>query len=120
MTALRFSIRAVAVGLVLFAFLWLFIRQGLRQVPSLALMIVLVNVLLTSLIYWWVSAAPESFSFSQRYLLTLVVKLILQLLLVAVAGLADPAALVANAVFALICHLAFLVLEVIALYNKAR
>lgn len=119
MTPLRFTMAATAAGLLLLSALRA-ISSGLPQMPTMAVPVVLANVGMTALIYRWVSSAPEHFSFSQRYLLSLVAKILMQLVVMAGAGLADPPSLVATAVFALVCHVVFLLLEVFALYKKVR
>lgn len=118
MSLIRFVALAVVLGLLLMAGLLFSMDNGLVQTPALSLPIVFFNLIITAITYGWVGASQQPLISGQRYLLAMVIRILLQLTVIVLAGLAYPASMVATAIFAVICHSAYLLLEVGALYFK--
>ena len=117
MTVFRFAFLLVLAALLLWGLAVLIPVQGGLK-PTMVFP-VMVPTLLMNLISWnWTSRKPAGEGMVSRFLTSLVVKMILQLVLIMIFFQVQPDAGAANAMFAVICHVVGLALEVRALYRS--
>lgn len=86
--------------------------------PSLLLELLIINVLVTFVIYRWLFKLQNPQLFVNGYLLSIVVKLIFYSGLLLTIRITSPQALLANAVLVLACYIIFTILEVAVLFLK--
>ena len=111
---------AIALGLTTYLAVRWGIGSGWFSQPSLLLELIVINVLVTFIIYRWLFKLQNPQLFVNGYLLSIVVKLIFYSGLLLTVRIISPQALLANAILVLACYIIFTVLEVAVLFLKVR
>lgn len=113
-----FLLVAAIIGLVVYTA----VRVGVGRLwfpePTLTVLIIVINVLVTSGIYRWLFSTISPPLFVNSYLLSIVMKLIFFSFFLLILRLAIPHTLLANAVLLLVCYFTFTILEVWVLFIK--
>jgi hypothetical protein len=118
MRPIVFLLVAAATGLVTYIIVLTGVSNLWFSRPSLTVEIIIVNVLITSGIYGWLSRTHAPPLFVNSYLLSIVMKLIFYSFLLLMLRLTSPQTLYANAVLVLACYFIFTILEVAVLFLK--
>ncbi len=120
MRPVTFLVTAAATGLVVNFFIWIGGNKLWFSIPSMAAQIIVVNVVVTSAIYFWLARTREAGAFLNSYLLSIVLKLGLFSFLLVLVRLVSPQTLTGNAVLILACYFIFTFLEVAVLFVKVN
>ncbi|MFM7195165.1 MAG: hypothetical protein ACKORJ_07015 [Bacteroidota bacterium] len=94
------------------------LSSGLR--PTFIAPVVTVSLLMNIMSWSWTQRSGEFQDSGRRFLTALVLKMIAQLALVVIVSRMDPQAMEANALFAMVCHITGLSLEVGWLYRRKQ
>ena len=111
MSFFRFFIWSVFLGLLLLTGFRLTPLSGAGPVPEIFPLIILSNLLITSIIYQWIRLSPDRQSLTYRYLFAIVLKLVFNFSLLLIIAVLINGALTSAAVLVLVCHLSFTALE---------
>jgi hypothetical protein len=118
MKAGKFLFIAVLLGAITYLVVKWGVDSGWFSQPSLLLELVIINVLVTFVIYRWLIKLQNPQLFINGYLLSIVVKLIFYAGLLLAIRIINPKVLSANAILVLACYLIFTILEVTVLFLK--
>ena len=120
MKPIFFFLSAIATGLLVFVFVWMGTSKDWFSTPSLTNESIMVTVVVTSAIYFWLSRIKVAGAFVNSYLLSIVLKLGFFSLLLVLVRLVSPPSLTANAILILSCYFVFTFLEVVVLFVKVN
>ena len=115
-----FTLCSISTGVAIYSFAFWGNARFWFDLPSLSIEIIIINVVVTSLIYWWLARVKAPDRFINSYLLSIVLKLFFYTSLLLGVRLVAPNALALNAVFLIVCYLLFTVLEVMVLFVKVN
>jgi hypothetical protein len=113
-----FLLIASVVGLIIYFLVQAGASNAGFSRPTLTTEIILMNVLITAGIYWWLSRPAAPLLFVNSYLLSIVMKLIFYSSFLLMVRLMSSQSLYGNAVLVLICYFIFTILEVAVLFLK--
>jgi hypothetical protein len=94
--------------------------SGIFRTPSYAAQIVLYVAASTGLIYYLVQRRDGALFFTQSYLLSIVVKILMGCAFILIVLYVDPTEASANATLFIVCYLLFTTVEVIFLFNTVK
>lgn len=120
MKPFSFSVLTAFVGAAIIAFVFWGGDKQWFTVPSMTIEMIIINVLVTALIYTWLFKVTTPDRFVNSYLLSIVLKLLFYTALLLGIRLIAPTTLVANAVLVMVCYFIFTVLEVSVLFLKVN
>ncbi len=120
MRPIVFLLTAAATGLVVNFFIWIGGNKLWFPIPSMAVPIILVNVVVTSAIYFWLVRIKAAGAFVNSYLLSIVLKLGFFSFLLVLVRLVSQQTLIGHAVLILACYFIFTFLEVAVLFVKVN
>jgi hypothetical protein len=120
MRPIYFLLLAIGTGLLVFAFVSMGENNNWFIAPSLTYEIIVVNVVVTSAIYFWLSRIKIAGAFVNSYLLSIVMKLGFFSVFLVMVRLVSPQFLTANAILILSCYFVFTFLEVMVLFVKVN
>jgi hypothetical protein len=115
-----FGLLAVTTGCTIYGLTWLMALAGWFVMPSMALIILTLGVFITISIYVVLHRTQEPTLFTNLYLLTIGLKLILFGVVLFVIRFLAVADLPANALFLLALYVALTILEVGVLYRRVN
>ena len=115
-----FFLIAVLLGLATYLFVILGEQLLWFGRPSFTFEIIMINVIVTSGIYWWLSDSKPAQLFTSSYLLSIVMKLIFFSTLLLLIRIVFPESLRPNVILLLICYVVFTGHEVISLFRKVN
>lgn len=118
MSVLKFLLFCLALGALLFLVVSFGIQSGWFTKPSLAMEIIALNILATTLLYRWLLKIHGTPLFNNAYLGSIVLKLFLYCGVLITVRIVSPEALIPNAILLLICYTLFTILEVTVLFLK--
>lgn len=120
MSFFRFFLWSILIGAIL---LTGFQRMDLSQagaVPEIFPLIIVSNLLITSIIYQWIRLSPDRQSLTYRYLFAIILKLVFNFSLLLIIAILLNGALTSAAVLVLVCHLSYTALETGVLFYSVN
>lgn len=119
MTQLRFILVLTTAALLLWGLAWL-IPPSSAMKPTLVLTIIVPSLFMNLISWRWTTRNSAGDGLVRRFLAALVIKMIAQLMLIVFISLQQPESQAANAIFAMVCHITGMGLEVKSLYALTR
>jgi hypothetical protein len=117
---LFFALLSTFVGGLVYGFVWMGAGMGWFVMPSSAILIISISIVITAAIYTILTKTANPQSFVNVYLLTIVMKMGFYLALLVVIRFLDPLSLFPNALFLVVAYLLFTALEVGVLFVKVN
>jgi hypothetical protein len=114
----KFLLLAATLGVITYLAVRWGVNSGWVSRPTLLAELITINVLMTFVIYRWLSKLQNPQTFVNAYLFSIVVKLIFYTGLLLTIRIISPKVLTANAVLVLACYIIFTALEVAVLFLK--
>ena len=117
MSSFKFLLAAIGTGVVIYLAVSFGISSGWFSRPTLLPEIVLLNVVVTFILYRWLIRMGAQ-TFINGYLLSIVLKLIFYFGVLLTVRILSPQSLTANAILLMVCYAIFTILEVAILFLK--
>jgi hypothetical protein len=115
-----FGMLAIATGIVVYAGTWLMALAGWFAMPSMALIILTLGIFITTSVYAVLHRTQEPTLFTNLYLLTIGLKLMLFGVVLFVIRFLAVADLPANAIFLMALYVALTAIEVAVLFKRVN